>query len=348
MFFVDLDGAAEDPTVAEAIEALRGKAESVRILGTYPIAANGIPGTLGDWAARASVYNPGAMDTAADPHVGLRGARAPELARVATGGGHGQQRVATGERAAAARRRRRPGAGPERQLRADQRLQHRRATVLVLKERAEILERGEGALHSERLVFQRPCVIRLIRYVRVPRDVHRRKITRKAVLARDAWTCQYCGSQAGGLTVDHVIPRSRGGQSVWENIVASCAPCNRKKAEPHPARGPHAPPQPSAAARARPCSSGSPARGSRSPGSRTWSRPEAAHPTDRSAGPPRRIEAAPAQGAVWKRNGNWRRGGTCSPPPRTRRCPGWIPPGGPHGLPSGPAPPVSRETCDSS
>jgi 5-methylcytosine-specific restriction endonuclease McrA len=105
----------------------------------------------------------------------------------------------------------------------------RRATVLVLKERAEVLERGEGALHSERLTFDRPCVIRLVRYVRVPRDVHRRKITRKAVLARDAWTCQYCGRQAPGLTVDHVIPRSRGGQSVWENIVASCAPCNRKK-----------------------------------------------------------------------------------------------------------------------
>ena len=72
-------------------------------------------------------------------------------------------------------------------------------------------------------------MIRLIRYVRIPRDVHRRKITRKAVLARDAYTCQYCGHEASGLTVDHVIPRSRGGQSVWENIVAACAPCNRKK-----------------------------------------------------------------------------------------------------------------------
>ena len=93
-------------------------------------------------------------------------------------------------------------------------------------------------------------MIRLVRYVRVPRDVHRRKITRKAVLARDAWTCQYCGRQAAaGLTVDHVIPRSRGGQSVWENIVASCAPCNRRKGNltparpactPAPARGPRA------------------------------------------------------------------------------------------------------------
>ena len=87
----------------------------------------------------------------------------------------------------------------------------RRATVLVLKERAEVLEQGEGALHSERLVLERPCVIRLVRYVRVPRDVHRRKITRKAVLARDAYTCQYCGRESPGLTVDHVIPRSRGG-----------------------------------------------------------------------------------------------------------------------------------------
>ena len=92
-----------------------------------------------------------------------------------------------------------------------------------------MLETGDRALHSERLELERPVVIRLVTYVRVPRDVHRRKITRKAVLARDAWTCQYCGSERGGLTVDHVIPRSRGGESVWENIVASCAPCNRRK-----------------------------------------------------------------------------------------------------------------------
>jgi len=105
----------------------------------------------------------------------------------------------------------------------------RRAAVLVLKERAEVLERREGVLHSERLELERPCVIRLVRYVRVPRDVHRRKITRRAVLARDSYTCQYCGWESAGLTVDHVIPRSRGGSSHWDNIVAACAPCNRKK-----------------------------------------------------------------------------------------------------------------------
>lgn len=105
----------------------------------------------------------------------------------------------------------------------------RRAAVLVLKERAEVLERREGVLHSERLELDRPCVIRLVRYVRVPRDVHRRKITRRAVLARDSYTCQYCGRESAGLTVDHVVPRSRGGSSLWDNIVAACAPCNRKK-----------------------------------------------------------------------------------------------------------------------
>ena len=105
----------------------------------------------------------------------------------------------------------------------------RRALVLILKEKAEVLERGDDVLRSETMRIDRPEVIRLISFVRVPRDIHRRRITRKAVLARDGWTCQYCGSNRHGLTVDHVIPRSRGGESVWENIVASCAPCNRKK-----------------------------------------------------------------------------------------------------------------------
>lgn len=106
----------------------------------------------------------------------------------------------------------------------------RRAAVLLLKAKAEMIEHGERALRSERMSIDRPVVIRLVQYVRIPRDVHRRKITRKAVLARDSWTCQYCGSERlTGLTVDHVIPRSRGGESVWENIVASCAPCNRRK-----------------------------------------------------------------------------------------------------------------------
>ena len=123
----------------------------------------------------------------------------------------------------------------------------RRAVVLLLKEKAELLERGRMELRSETSTLARPVVIRLITYVRVPRDAHRRKITRRAVFARDSWTCQYCGSRSN-LTVDHVIPRSKGGVSSWENIVASCAPCNRRKGDRlprqagmHPRRAPRTP-----------------------------------------------------------------------------------------------------------
>ncbi len=105
----------------------------------------------------------------------------------------------------------------------------RRALVLILKEKAEVLENGDGVLRSETMRLDMPEVLRLVSFVRVPRDIHRRRITRKAVLARDGWVCQYCGTEKPGLTVDHVIPRSRGGESVWENIVAACASCNRRK-----------------------------------------------------------------------------------------------------------------------
>jgi 5-methylcytosine-specific restriction endonuclease McrA len=106
----------------------------------------------------------------------------------------------------------------------------RRAVVLLLKDKAEVIEHGEWDLHSATQTINRPVVIRLVTYVRIPRDTHRRKITRRAVFARDGWACQYCGSRSS-LTVDHVIPRSKGGPSSWENIVASCAPCNRRKGD---------------------------------------------------------------------------------------------------------------------
>lgn len=123
----------------------------------------------------------------------------------------------------------------------------RRAVVLILKEKAEMVESGERLLHSESITFPHPVVIRLVTYVRVPRDRAKRRITRRAVFARDSWTCQYCGTTSH-LTVDHVIPRSRGGPSDWENIVTSCAPCNRRKGNRtpvetgvHPRRKPKAP-----------------------------------------------------------------------------------------------------------
>jgi 5-methylcytosine-specific restriction endonuclease McrA len=106
----------------------------------------------------------------------------------------------------------------------------RRAVVLLLKDKAEVIEHSRWDLRSATQTMHRPVVIRLVTYVRIPRDTHRRKITRRAVFARDGWACQYCGSRSN-LTVDHVIPRSKGGLSSWENIVASCAPCNRRKGD---------------------------------------------------------------------------------------------------------------------
>jgi 5-methylcytosine-specific restriction endonuclease McrA len=104
----------------------------------------------------------------------------------------------------------------------------RRAHVLVFKGKAEVIERLDVPLTSATSTFPWPHVIRLVTYVRVPRAVQR-KISRRALFARDGWRCVYCGSSAGRLTLDHVVPRSRGGDSVWENVVTSCAPCNHKK-----------------------------------------------------------------------------------------------------------------------
>src|SRR6266545_5710613 len=104
----------------------------------------------------------------------------------------------------------------------------RRAHVLVFKGKAEVIEELDQPLHSATDTYPWPHVIRLVSYVRVPRAVQR-KISRRALFARDSWRCVYCGSTAGRLTLDHVIPRSRGGASIWENVVTACAPCNHHK-----------------------------------------------------------------------------------------------------------------------
>jgi 5-methylcytosine-specific restriction endonuclease McrA len=106
----------------------------------------------------------------------------------------------------------------------------RRAHVLVYKGKAEVVERLERPLRSATRTFTWPHVIRLVQYVRVPRAVQR-KISRRALFARDGWQCAYCGSAGGRLTLDHVVPRSRGGESTWENVVTACAPCNHKKGD---------------------------------------------------------------------------------------------------------------------
>src|SRR2546422_7989956 len=93
----------------------------------------------------------------------------------------------------------------------------RRAHVLVYKGKAEVIEELDQPLHSATDTYPWPHVIRLVSYVRVPRAVQR-KISRRALFARDSWRCVYCGTTAGPLTVDHVIRRSRGGEPVRENV----------------------------------------------------------------------------------------------------------------------------------
>ena len=124
----------------------------------------------------------------------------------------------------------------------------RRAAVLLLKERAELIEDRTGTtLHSATETMPRPEVIRLKRYAPVPRHTATRRITRRAIFARDGWLCQYCDAKSE-LTVDHVIPRAKGGGSTWDNVVACCAPCNRRKGDMlphvagmHPRNSPRAP-----------------------------------------------------------------------------------------------------------
>jgi 5-methylcytosine-specific restriction endonuclease McrA len=102
----------------------------------------------------------------------------------------------------------------------------RRAVVLVLDEKAELVH-GTGAdLHSERLTIPVPSVIRLRYYVKVPFQ-RRSALNRRAVMARDGHRCQYCGGHAD--SIDHVVPRSRGGEHIWENVVAACRGCNTTK-----------------------------------------------------------------------------------------------------------------------
>lgn len=102
----------------------------------------------------------------------------------------------------------------------------RRAVVLVLKGKAEIVARDVAELHSARLNVPCPSVIRLVHFVRVPYR-SRVPLSRRAVFARDEHRCQYCNRPAENI--DHVIPRSRGGEHTWENVVASCRPCNARK-----------------------------------------------------------------------------------------------------------------------
>lgn len=103
----------------------------------------------------------------------------------------------------------------------------RRAFVLVFHGKAEVLENGDTPILGASEHYDTPSVIRLHHFVRRPHP--RPHLSRREVFARDLERCQYCGRRGGDLTLDHVLPKHRGGPHVWENLVTACRACNHRK-----------------------------------------------------------------------------------------------------------------------
>lgn len=109
----------------------------------------------------------------------------------------------------------------------------RRALKMLLLCKADVVENNGRMVNTPRFSMMAPSVIRLRYYVRVPDP--QVALTKKNILWRDQFTCQYCGrKQTADMTVDHVVPRSMGGRSTWENLVCACRECNNKKNNRHP------------------------------------------------------------------------------------------------------------------
>ncbi len=123
----------------------------------------------------------------------------------------------------------------------------RRAIGLVFNGKASLVLNGRGEIHTISAAFPRPSIIRLDKMVRRPRLTVR--LTKREILRRDEFTCQYCGQKVSYLTIDHIVPRRLGGLHSWGNLVASCPSCNHRKggrtleqAQMHLLRNPKEPP----------------------------------------------------------------------------------------------------------
>ncbi len=104
-----------------------------------------------------------------------------------------------------------------------------KAFLLVYLEKAEMVSKSEiGSLRTVTTTYPIPSVIRLQRYVHVP--YHGIALSRHNIMRRDNYTCQYCGN-VKNLTLDHLMPRSRGGQTNWLNLVTACSRCNTRKGD---------------------------------------------------------------------------------------------------------------------
>jgi 5-methylcytosine-specific restriction endonuclease McrA len=103
----------------------------------------------------------------------------------------------------------------------------RRAICLVLTGKADLVLNGRGVIRTVSRSYPRPSIIRLEKMIKRPRP--RVRLTKREVLRRDNYICQYCGKKTPNLTIDHVFPRRLGGEHSWENLVAACPPCNHRK-----------------------------------------------------------------------------------------------------------------------
>jgi len=103
----------------------------------------------------------------------------------------------------------------------------RKAVCLMVMDKAQLVMNGRGEIRTIDRSFPRPSVIRLQNMVHRPRP--KVKLTRKEIFRRDSYTCQYCGTTTGVLTIDHIIPRHLNGPHSWENVVTACSYCNHKK-----------------------------------------------------------------------------------------------------------------------
>lgn len=104
----------------------------------------------------------------------------------------------------------------------------KRGMRLIVKGKAEVIKHDETSIRSEKREFLRPLIIRLLNYIK--HRIFSYKISRKRIYGRDKNQCGYCGSKKN-LTIDHIIPRSRGGGNTWENLVTCCSNCNTKKGD---------------------------------------------------------------------------------------------------------------------
>ncbi len=102
-----------------------------------------------------------------------------------------------------------------------------KAIILFYLQKVEIVDKKDRMIRSQNFAIPLPCIIRLLCYVHIPRK--RVELSRRNILRRDSFKCQYCGTRKLHLTVDHVIPKRQNGLDTWENLVCACVKCNNKK-----------------------------------------------------------------------------------------------------------------------